>query len=325
MSPGCGSTGPAIEPPTDAPIELSIVVVAYDMQREAVRTVRSLRPPYQRCVAAEAYDVIVVDNGSPVPLRLDGDLADDPGVRLITMRPPVSASPAAALNFGVSQSAGRLIGMIVDGARMASPGLVRLALTAARLSDDPLVASLAWHLGPDTQARSVRNGYDRGREDALLESIGWPEQGERLFEVAHPAPASGRGYLLPLPESSAVFLRRNRFDALGGLDERFATPGGGLVASDFWRRAVERSPEPPIVLLGEGTFHQLHGPAGTADLAGFHAEYERLTGRRFEPPAYEPMLVGQVSPRCAPWLGRSAVLAAAAGRATAADATSPLP
>ena len=52
---------------------LSVVVVAYNMTRELKRTLYSLSPKFQRDVKAQDYEVIVVDNGSTLPLirRID--------------------------------------------------------------------------------------------------------------------------------------------------------------------------------------------------------------------------------------------------------------
>ena len=43
---------------------LSVVVVVYNIPREAPRTLFSLSADYQRHIAPEDYEVIVVDNGS---------------------------------------------------------------------------------------------------------------------------------------------------------------------------------------------------------------------------------------------------------------------
>ena len=43
---------------------VSVVVVVYNMAREAPRTLYSLSAAYQRDISAEDYEVIVVDNGS---------------------------------------------------------------------------------------------------------------------------------------------------------------------------------------------------------------------------------------------------------------------
>ena len=46
---------------------LSVVVVVFNMAREAPRTLLSLSPAYQRDIAAGDYEIIVVDNGSEPP------------------------------------------------------------------------------------------------------------------------------------------------------------------------------------------------------------------------------------------------------------------
>ena len=43
--------------------KLSVIVIVYDMSREAPRTLQSLAVPYQTGIAVEDYEVIVVDNG----------------------------------------------------------------------------------------------------------------------------------------------------------------------------------------------------------------------------------------------------------------------
>jgi len=59
------------------------------------------------------------------------------------------------------------------------------------------------------------------------------------------------------------FVRRDAYDRLGGFDERFDFPGGGFVNLDFFRRTVLRKGSELVMLLGEGTFHQLHGGIAT--------------------------------------------------------------
>ena len=60
----------AAESLTSATVALSVVVVAHDMARELPRTLRTLSVPYQRGIDSTAFEVIVVDNGSPEPLVL---------------------------------------------------------------------------------------------------------------------------------------------------------------------------------------------------------------------------------------------------------------
>ena len=88
--------------------------------------------------------------------------------------------------------------------------------------------------------------------------------GYRLFELSTLAGSSGRGWFGPLGESNALFMQAALWAELGGLDEEFALPGGGLVNHDLLRRACELPGAELIVLLGEGTFHQIHGGAATS-------------------------------------------------------------
>lgn len=279
-------------------LDLSIVVVAHGMTRELPRTLRSLAPDHQRGIDADAYEVVVVDNGSPVPVD-ETTLAGFPG-RLRSARiEDASPSPAAAANAGLEMASGAVVGLIIDGARMASPGLLARALLATRLSERPVVATLAWHLGPDTHMNAAASGYDQAAEDRLLAECGWEQDGYGLFAVSSLSGSSRRGFFGPLGESNALFLPRGMWEELGGLDERFSLPGGGLVNHDLYRRACALPGAEVAVLLGEGTFHQIHGGASTSrriTREEAFAHYEALRGRPYEPPAVDPLLVGRLPP-----------------------------
>jgi len=54
----------------------------------------------------------------------------------------------------------------------------------AQLYPRPIVMTLGWYLGFDIQRWAIESGYNAAREDALLASIGWPNDDYRLFEVA---------------------------------------------------------------------------------------------------------------------------------------------
>lgn len=281
---------------------LSVVVVVYDMAREAPRTLRSLSPAYQTGLTADDYEVIVVDNGSPTPLG--GTCVRDfgPNFRYHYVQ-DAAKSPAAAVNQGVAMSRGQIVGICIDGARIASPGLLATALDAFRLHADPIVATLGWHLGPDLQQKSVLAGYGKEVEDGLLDGIGWPADGYRLFEISVLAASSFKGYLAAPSESNALFMQKGTFRELGGYEPAFDLPGGGLLNLDFFIRALERSQSPYVMLLGEGTFHQLHGGASTGAPAPevdrfqrWAEQYRAIRGKEWRHPEREALYLGRFTP-----------------------------
>jgi glycosyltransferase involved in cell wall biosynthesis len=242
--------------------DVSLVVVVYNIPREAPRTLHSLSAAYQRHIGLDDYEIIVVDNGSTPPLdpQLIAGLSGN--FRLIRID-DAHPSPAQALNRGLAEARGDVIGVMIDGARVVTPGLLHFARHGARLYDKAVVATPGWYLGPDFQWRSMESGYDRAREDALLASIDWPSDGYRLYEVGSMDESSVDGWFKPIAETNALFLRREFWEALGGLDERFDAPGGGLLNLDTYNRAIEWPDARLVVLLGEATFHQLHGGTNT--------------------------------------------------------------
>jgi hypothetical protein len=291
---------------------LTIVVVVYGMARELPRTLRTLAPPIQRDIATDEYEVVVVDNGTPGGLDLG--TADEFGGRIRLLECGAAApSPARAANRGLALADGDLVGLIVDGARMVSPRLLSTARLAGRLAARPVITSPAYHLGA-SHMDAAHAGYDQRVEDELLASVPWEDDGYELFGVSTLANSSGRGWFGPMGESSALFMPRELWHELGGLDERFTLPGGGLVNHDLFRRACALAGVQLIVLLGEGTFHQFHGGAATTGRytwAEMHREYESLRGGRYEPPENEPLYVGRMPAPALPHVARSVELAVA--------------
>jgi len=87
----------------------------------------------------------------------------------------------------------------------------------------------------------------------------------------------------------------------GGFDERFQSPGGGLVNHDFLIRVLSRSEICPVIILGEGSFHQIHGgvasnaPPDKHPMKIFIAEYLRIHAKPFQSVAsVSPHYIGEV-------------------------------
>lgn len=291
-------------------MRLSVLVICHDMRREAARTLRSLSALVQRDLVSEDYEVIAIDNGSREPLDPAAVAAEGPRFRYRYLE-TVSASPVEAVNAGADMADGDLLAVIVDGARMATPGLVGQTQRAAALYPEPFVVAPAFHLGPDVQNRSILEGYDRAAEDRLLEGVGWPADGYRLFEIAVLAQSSASGFLGGVPPECSWFaMRRDSFLALGGFDPRFRSPGGGLANHDFRDRALSLPGIAPVVLLGEGVFHQVHGgvatgaPPGDHPFERFQEEYAAIHGRRYAPaPAPDPVYFGRLPAAARRFLG----------------------
>lgn len=291
---------------------LSIIVCVYDMVREAPRTLHSLSTAHQLDVTADQYEVIVVDNGSPI--RLDDEMIRGfgPNYRYIYID-DASASPAPAMNRGVQLASGDLVGLMIDGARIATPRLIASAIEAFDRHLGALVETIGFHLGPDVQNRSTLHGYNQQVEDDLLDAADWVSDGYRLFDVATLAMSSRSGWFAPISESNCVVLAADVFRRIGGYDERFDEPGGGFVNLDLYRRLVEDEDLATVRLLGEATFHQVHGGAATGLSPLRHRlrqrrwrrRYERIRRQPWERPSQLPVLFGVTGPNAQRWIDRS--------------------
>lgn len=287
---------------------LSVIVVFYNMHREAPRTLYTLSNAYQNNVSERDYEVIAVDNGSLIPLK--SSVVESFGSNFRLLRTEGAPSPCAAINAASQQARGEIVMVSIDGARMLSPGIVSLTLNAFLSFTDPIVATIALHLGPWIQNESMMTGYNQKVEDELLETIDWRGNGYKLFTVSCLAGSSSGGFFLPLNESNCLSVKKSSLAKLGGFDEKFISPGGGLVNLDFYKRACEALDQ-LVVLLGEGTFHQFHGgvatnvPPDQHPWNDFHAEYVAIRGESFSPSRRVPLILGSVERHSLPFLTHS--------------------
>lgn len=306
---------------TEGRPRISFLVTLYRMSRQAENTLHSLSAAYQRNASEQDYEVIAVENRSDDVLGEERALATGGNVRYF-LRDEPGVSPVPALNFAFEQSRGDVICLIIDGARLVTPGVVEHALLAMRLARRPLIAVPGYHLGPSEHHEHATAGYDSEVERALLESIDWRRDGYALFGVSCWSGANDKGYLSPMLESNCLFCTREMFETIGRADPRFDLPGGGSVNIHLYHALAGLPGTELIVLGGEGSFHQFHGGVTTMQVEDREAMLEThrqnlrmINGGRFEGKHREPLLLGRISGQAAEALRISAERAAARHRA----------
>lgn len=279
---------------------LSIIVIAYDMPRQALNTLRSLSPVYQEGVDQDDYEVILVENRSRRNMDADA-IAALPGNFRYFLRDEPGVSPAAAINFAFSQARGRTIGLMIDGARMVTPGVVRFALMAIRMSREAMVVVPGYHLGENEQQFHLTHGYSEEQEQHVLDEIDWLNNGYRLFEVSCLSGANPNGVFHPFMECNCLFISAQVFRDIGQADERFDMPGGGALNLYIYRKVAMHPATVLFMLAGEGSFHQLHGGVTTSEVEQrdsiLHKQSQQLCellGEPFRSPTLEPILLGKV-------------------------------
>lgn len=298
FAPEVALPGPAFDAPRPL---ISFIVIVYKMPDQAEKTLYSLSTLYQRGVGEADYEVVVVENSSSAILGEERARQYGGNVRYF-YREETLPTPVNAVNFGAQQAMGTHISIMVDGARMLSPGVVSYTLAATRLHPLALVAVPGYHLGPKLQQRSMLEGYCEEVEAELLASIDWPRDGYRLFDISCLSGTSVSGYFKPIGESNCLCAPRNVWMELGGFDPAFTETGGGQVNLDFYKRAVELPETLLVILPGEGSFHQFHGgiTTGTQGKARVKSmddhfnQYASLRGGPYQAPDKRPIYLGSI-------------------------------
>jgi cephalosporin hydroxylase len=282
--------------------DLGVVVVVFNMRRAARRTLHSLSRSYQQGIDDLDYEVIVVENGSDPEQRLGEDLVRSFGTefRYIDLGDDATTSPAGAVNRGIAGSTAQNLAVMIDGAHLLTPGVLRYAMEGLSTYAPAIVIAKHWYLGPGQQPVTVAGGYDAEIEDLLFAEIDWPTDGYRLFEIGHFI--GNRDWFDGDWESNCIFVPRSLVEQAGGMDESFSSPGGGFVNLDFYERMVCSPGVNLVTMLGEGSFHQVHGGTTTNVeepdelVKSYEDEYAELRGRRFYVPLQKAHYVGRLPP-----------------------------
>ncbi len=296
---------PPLAPPVPlAAIDLSVVVVFFDMRREAARTLQSLTRTYQQGIDDLTYEVIVVDNGSHEDERLGDAFVREfgPEFRYIDIGAGAPASPTVALNRGIRASRGKAVALMIDGAHILTPGVLQFGIVGLRSYEPAIVATQQWYVGPGQQPEAVIAGYSTEDEDELFRQIEWPRDGYRLFEIGHFI--GERDWLDGILESNCLFVPRSLLEQVGGFDDSFSMPGGGYANLELYERLGSSPGVTLTTILGEGSFHQVHGGTTTNDAVrddrrsktfSYGEHYRQRHGRNLRGPVKATHYVGAMS------------------------------
>jgi|GEM_PF-274077 len=300
------SVGAPLAPAVRGPKkDLSVIVVFWNMKREAKRTLHSLSRSYQQGIDNLDYEVIVVENGSDEDQRLGEDFVCGfgPEFRYIDLGEHAHPSPVFALNEGVARAGGSTVALMIDGAHVLTPGVLRYGMQASRIYAPAVVSTQQWYVGPGQQPEVMHDGYDQDAEDNLFTRVEWPANGYRLFEIGHFI--GGRDWFDGVWESNCLFVPREVVEQVGALDESFTVAGGAYANLEVYERLAGAPGVREATVLGEGSFHQVHGGTTTnlsdaqkrRERIGSYAQhYNELRGRSFRGPNKDMHYVGTITP-----------------------------
>ena len=119
-------------------IVVSFIVVVYDMPLQAQNTVRSLFPDYQRGACPADYEVVIVENESSNTMSRDF-INTLPSNFSYHLRKEDQPTPIYAISYGIEKARGKNICVMIDGARLVTPGVVNNMVRGHRLATCAMV------------------------------------------------------------------------------------------------------------------------------------------------------------------------------------------
>jgi hypothetical protein len=248
---------------------LGIIVITYQMEREWPRTLYTLQPPYQK--------------PSGMTTRIYQVESEE-------------LTPGPIVNAVAAKIEEEYIAVMIDGARMVTPGILQWTRRALEMEPNPFVYTLGMHLGYEVQSKAMYKGYNQAREDAILSQHDWRTNGYLLWQLSCLAGSSTQGFWGGETEANYFACRRESFLEAGGYDERFRSPGGGFSNLELFSRLTGAMQ--PVMLLGEMNTHQFHGGVSSNSWASmrktYNAEYKKIFGKTFASWWKRPIYVGHV-------------------------------
>lgn len=291
--------------------KVSVILIGYSMSQQLENTLLSLAPDYQQGVDSDDYEVIVIENSSSDNLSAEKVAALPDNFRYL-LRAETAVSPVYAVNEGFAMCRAPFICLMIDGARMVSPGIIRTALQAYAISKNAIVAIPGYHLGQEEQHLVAGQQDQAAYESQLLASVDWQSDGYELFSISTFSGANRQGYLNPIMECNCLFASTENFAAIGHANTDFQLPGGGSINLHMYRSLGMLPGSEFYVLPGEGSFHQYHGGVTTssyekreADIVEHKVQLHSFWPGGFHSLRRDAALLGRVPPQALPFLSDS--------------------
>lgn len=294
--------------PFKAP-KLSVVIVAYKMASQIENTLFTLSVAYQKGVNASDFEIILIENESDDMISKQNIRRLGQNIRYFR-RKEESQSPVNAVNYGVSKASAKHVAIMIDGARMLTPRVLKYMIEISSHQSNYVISVPGYHIGRKLQQEAVNEGYGQVEEARLMCSVNWFKNGYELFKISCFSGSSARGYFADLSESNCLCVPKSIYHQIGGMDPRFNSHGGGYANLDLYKRLLLHPGSELYLLFGEGCFHQFHNGATTG---GSHVErqqtmreicnqYKAIRGEAFIPARRQATFYGCVEDSVWPFI-----------------------
>ena len=237
---------------------LSIFIGYYETQKQLNRTIRSLSSGIQKEPNIDVK-ITILDNSREKRLK-----ANELPVGCFEheIKPTDCEKPIHwHINDAVREDNSDYIGLCIDAARLCSSGVLEKATKELRNDQQSIIHVPNYQLGPCMQMYAKDYGFTEEKEDALLQSVSWPEcSAENLKSISTMESHAGKN--TPIFESNALFLSKQQWIQAGGYNKDFRRLDGGFASAEMLMRVLEKRPLLTI-MASEGNFHQMHGGTTT--------------------------------------------------------------
>lgn len=255
-------------------MDLSIIVGSYELTHQISNTLLSIFSALSQ--SQLSAEIIIADNSKNLKAidNYDVNLFDVDVIDFSQFNIAIHAS----MNLSVQRASGRYLCLMIDGARLWSPNILRDV--SQYLSQRTIIHVPNYQLGPDYQMYGNYSNTSFKYEYELLQDCGWPFLNtQKLIDLSFLEPHAGIGPAIF--ESNCLFLSRKMWDEINGYDLKFKRKDGGFASADFLSRLIEHDCELKI-LSDAGTFHQFHYGTTTSTPAQTRTALKEMTLEYFK-------------------------------------------